>query len=73
MCNNVRSQEQLPGLGGGGSEGWMFASRLVASSLVLSYLDISQSFISVQFQACCVFLERGETLYWGPVNIKVDS
>lgn len=31
MCNNVSSQEQLPGLGGGGSEGWMFASRLVAA------------------------------------------
>ena len=53
----------------------MFASRLVAAGRIFSaVLSLNGS---VQFEACCVFLERGETfkpaLYWGSVNIKVDS
>ena len=56
----------------------MFASRLVAAGRIFSaVLSLNGSVISVQFEACCVFLERGETfkpaLYWGSVNIKVDS
>ena len=58
--------------------GLMFASRLVAAGRIFSaVLSLNGSVISLQFEACCVFLERGETfkpaLYWGSVNIKVDS
>ena len=41
----------------------MFASRLVAAGRIFSAVRSPdyQSVISVQFEACCVFLERGET------------